>query len=43
MNKVIRTKEEITQKFQALLLEQKAAQKIITTKEAAAELARVRN
>jgi hypothetical protein len=40
MNKVIRTKEEITQKFQALLLEQKAAQKIITTKEAAAELAK---
>ena len=40
MNKVIRTKEEITQKFQALLAEQKAAQKFITTKEAAAELAK---
>lgn len=40
MNKIIRTKEEITQVFQALLAEQKAAQKVITTKEAAAETAK---
>lgn len=40
MNKTIRTKEEITQTFQALLKAQKAAQKSITTKEAAAELAK---
>ena len=40
MNKTIRTKEEITKVFQSLLKEQKAAQKFITTKEAAAELAK---
>ncbi len=40
MNKVIQTKEEITQVFQTLLAKQKAAEKIITTKEAAAETAK---
>jgi len=40
MSKSIRTKEEITQVFQSLLKQQKAAQKFIRTKEQTAELAK---
>lgn len=40
MSKSIRTKEEITKVFQALLAEQKEAQKFIRTKEEAAEVAK---
>lgn len=40
MSKSIRTKEEITQVFQALLKQQKEAQKFIRTKEQTAELAK---